>query len=100
MNMLPIAPNAIAKRMSDPNRKERRPTRSIIALPNPFVSFELVGILPTFRADVEMWACSLPSCNPAERGNQNPLWESAGKKQGEQLETFPCLYRITFTLAA
>jgi hypothetical protein len=39
------------------------------------VSFELVGILPTFRADVEMWACSLPSCNPAERGNQNPQWE-------------------------
>ncbi len=75
MNIPPIVPNTIAKRMSEPNRKERKPTASISALPNPFVPFELVGILPTFRADVEMWSCSLPSCNPAERGNQNPLWE-------------------------
>ena len=47
MNILPIAPNAIAKRMSEPNRKERKPTASNSALPNPFVSFALVGISPS-----------------------------------------------------
>jgi len=60
MNILPIVPNAIAKRMSEPSRKERKPTASIIALPSPFVSFELVGTLPTFRGHLKMWACSPP----------------------------------------
>ena len=69
MNILPIAPNTIAKRISEPNRKERSPTASISDLPNPFVPFVLVGILPAFRADVEMWPCNLLSYNPAERGN-------------------------------
>jgi hypothetical protein len=73
--MLPIVSNTIPKRMSKPNKKEKKPNALINTLPTPLVSFELVGILPTFQADVEMWACSLPSCNPAERGNQNPLWE-------------------------
>ena len=82
MNMLPIAPNAIAKRMSDPNRKEGRPAASIIALPNPFVSFELVGILPTFRADVEMWACSPPPAILRSEATRIRYGSELGKNKG------------------
>ena len=54
MNIPPIAPNTIAKRMSDPNRRERKPTASNSALPNPFIPFEVVGILSTFGAEVKV----------------------------------------------
>ena len=50
MNIPPIIPNTIAKRISEPNRKERRPTASNSALPNPFVSFALVGISPSVNS--------------------------------------------------
>ncbi len=47
MNILPIIPNTIAKRIREPNRKEIRPKALINALPAPLVPFALVGISPS-----------------------------------------------------
>ncbi len=46
MNILPIVPNAIANRTSEPNKNERKPNASINASPTPFLSFPLVSVLP------------------------------------------------------
>jgi hypothetical protein len=45
--MLPIVTNTIPKRVSKPNKREKKPNALINALPAPLVSFALVRISPS-----------------------------------------------------
>jgi hypothetical protein len=70
--------------------KERRPTASISALPNPFVSFELVGILQPFG---QIWKCGPVASPPAilrSKATKIRFGSGLRKMQREQLKIFPC----------